>query len=93
MKQRQLELALRKQRLLLECASQRLQLAQHARGLQPAFRGADRAVDALHWLQRHPALVAVAGAAAFILRPRFLWRLGMRGYSLWTLTKTLRSRI
>lgn len=93
MKQRQLLLALRKQRLLLECASQRLQLAEHARGLQPAFRGADRAVEAVHWLQCHPALIAVVGTAVFMLRPRLLWRLGMRGYSLWTLARTLRSRI
>ena len=45
MKQRQLALALRKQALLLDCASQRQQFAQHAAGLKPLFAGADRGIE------------------------------------------------
>jgi hypothetical protein len=93
MNQRQLELALKKQTLLLECASQRQQFAQHAAGLQPLFNGADRTVDAALWLKQHPLVIAAGSAAFFMLRPRVLWRWGTKGYSLWRLTKTLRGRI
>lgn len=92
MQQRQLALALRKQALLLECASQRRQLAQHAAGIKPLFAGADRGIEIAHWLRQHPLVVAGASAAVFILRPRFFWRLGLRGLYVWRLAQTLRSR-
>lgn len=87
-----MELALRKQRLLLDCATQRIQLAEHATGLQPMFAGADKAVDAARWVKQHPASVAVASAAVFILRPRLILSLGMRAMGLWKLAQTLRGR-
>lgn len=92
MKQRQLELALKKQALLLDCATQREQLAQHAAGLKPLFAGADRGIEIVQWVRQHPFLVAGASAAAFILRPRFFWRLGLRGMYVWRLAQALRSR-
>jgi hypothetical protein len=90
--QRLLELALKKQMLLLECASQRQQLAQYAEGMQPLFAGADRGIAAMSWVRQHPALVAVAGAAAVVLRPRFLWRMGLRGLYFWRMAQAFRSR-
>lgn len=87
-----IELALRKQTLLLECATQRQRLAQHAEGLKPLFTGADRGLDALHWIRQHPALVTTASAVILLLRPRFLWRMGLRGLYFWRLAKTLRGR-
>jgi hypothetical protein len=92
MRQRQLELALKKQRLLLDCASQRLQLAEHAAGVQPLFAGADGAIGAVRWMKQHPVSVAAASAAVFVLRPRLIWRLGMRGMALWKVVQTLRGR-
>jgi hypothetical protein len=93
MKQRQLELALKKQILLLDCASQRQQFAQHAAGLQPIFSGTDRTIEAVHWLKQHPLAIAAGSAALFVLRPRFLLRWGTRGLSLWRLAQTLRGRL
>jgi hypothetical protein len=92
MSKSRIELALRKQALLLECAMQRQQMAQHAQGLKPLFTGADRGIDALCWVRQHPALVTAASAAALILRPRFLWRMSLRGLYFWRLAKTLRGR-
>lgn len=92
MKHRRLELALKKQRLLLESAGQRQQLALHAEGLQPLFVAADKVTAGALWVRQHPALLAASSAAIFILRPRFLVRLAMRGYSTWQLFQTFRGR-
>ena len=92
MKQRQLELALKKQALLLDCASQRQDFARHTAGLKPLFAGADRGIEFVQWARQHPLLIAGASAAAFILRPRFFWRMGLRGLYFWRLAQTLRSR-
>jgi hypothetical protein len=87
-----IELALKKQALLLESAIQRQQLAQHAEGLKPLFTGADRGLDALCWISQHPALVTAASVVALLMRPRFLWRMSLRGLYFWRLAKTLRGR-
>lgn len=92
MKQRQLELALKKQGLLAECGSQRQQFVLCVQGLQPLFSGADKVSAGVHWLRQHPALIAASSAAFFILRPRFLTRLAMRGFSAWQMLQTLRGR-
>ena len=92
MNSRMLELALRKQRLLTQSASQRRQFAAQAQGLQPLFSGADKVAAGVQWLRQHPALVAVTSAAFFVLRPRFLVRLAMRGFSTWQMLQAFRGR-
>lgn len=84
-----IELALEKQRLRLETASQRIDLARHATGLQPLFTAADRVYEGARWVGRHPEIVAGGVALLAAVRPgvrRFLWRWGKRafiGWSLW----------
>lgn len=90
MKPRQLELILKKQRLLIASADQRQQLAAHAAGLQPLFVTADKVTTGALWVKQHPALIAASSAALFVLRPRFLVRLAMRGYSAWRLLQVFR---
>lgn len=92
MSTRRLELALKKQMLLLECASQRQQLAQHAAGLQPVFATAERGIEVAQWLRDHIAIVTTVGVAALAFRPRRLWRLGLRGFYLWRMAQAFRSR-
>lgn len=92
MSARRIELALKKQMLLLECASQRQQLAQHAAGLQPAFATAERGIEVAQWLRDHIAIVTALGVTALAFRPRRLWRLGLRGFYLWRMVQSLRSR-
>ena len=92
MRQRELELALKKQQLLMRSAEQRQRMAVYAEGLQPVFSTADKAIAGALWLRQHPAVIAVSSAALFIFRPRFLVRLAVRGYSTWRLVQAFRSR-
>lgn len=81
-----IELALEKQRLRLETASQRIDLARHATGLQPLFTAADRVHEGARWVGRHPEVVAGGVALLAAVRPgvrRFLWRWGKRALVAW----------
>ncbi len=81
-----IELALEKQRLRLEAASQRIDLARHATGLQPLFATADRVHEGARWVSRHPEVVAGGVALLATVRPgvrRFLWRWGKRALIAW----------
>lgn len=83
---RSLELALAKQRLRLEAATQREQLAAHAAGLQPLFHTADQLYAGMRWLGKHPEVVVGGVAVLTVARPgfrRFLWRASQRAAILW----------
>lgn len=92
MKQKTLDLAAKKQRLLVASASHRAQLASCAAGAQPLFSGADKVLTGVQWLRQHPVLIAASSAAFFVLRPRLLVKLAMRGYSTWQLFQGMRGR-
>lgn len=83
-----LELALEKQRLQLESASQRVALAQHSVGLLPLFEVAGRVRDGARWVTRHPEIVAGLLALLVAVRPgvraAFL-RWARRGFLAWRL--------
>lgn len=78
-----LELALRKQRLQIAGDGLRIDLARHAAGLAPAFTGADRAVEAVRCLRRHPQVAVAAGVALIVARPSRAWRWGRRAFFGW----------
>lgn len=81
-----LELALEKQRLQLEAASQRLALGGQLQGLAPLFDAADRLHEGARWVRRHPEIVAAGIALLAAARPRtrrFLWRWGKRAFLAW----------
>lgn len=80
------ELALTKQRLILEAAAQRETLAAHAAGLRSLFHAADQARAGAQWAGRHPEVVAGGLALLAAARPgfrRFLWRTGQRALVFW----------
>lgn len=82
------ELALEKQRLQLEVASQRLELSRHAVGLMPIFAAGDHMREGARWVMRHPEIVAGGVALLAAIRPgarRFIWRWGMRSVTAWRL--------
>lgn len=84
----EVELALEKQRLRLEIASQRQDLAQYTEGLRPAFDAADQVRAGFRWLSDHPEAVAGGVAVLVVARPesrRFIWRWGRRSFVLWRL--------
>ncbi|HTY99133.1 MAG TPA: YqjK family protein [Rhodocyclaceae bacterium] len=78
-----LELALKKQRLQLQSATQRQDFARHAAALAPALGLADRARAGAAWLRRHPELPVAAAAALVVLRPHTVWRWLSRGVFAW----------
>jgi len=93
MKSRLIELAERRERLVAKIAVQRGQFARHAAPWKGVCAIADKGVAAVHFLQRHPGLVAGAVGLFVALRPRraFAW-LG-RGWSLWKVVQRLRQRL
>jgi hypothetical protein len=78
-----LELALKKQRLQLQSATQRQEFARYAAGLAPALGLADRARDGVAWLRGHPELPVAAAAAILVMRPRSVFRWLRRGVFAW----------
>ena len=85
-----LELALKKQRLLIAGESLRTDFGVYAAGLAPAFCGADRAVEGARWLRRHPQLVVAAGVALLVIRPKRAWRWARRAFVGWQVWQQLR---
>ena len=82
------ELALEKQRLRLEAASQRVDLSVHAVGLMPLFEAGDRVRAGARWAGQHPGIVAGGVALLAAARPgvrRFFWRWGKRAFIAWRL--------
>lgn len=83
-----IELALEKQRLRLEIASQRMALSRHAEGLMPVFAAGDRICAGARWAAHHPEVLAGSVALLAAVRPgvrRFLWRWSRRGFLAWRL--------
>lgn len=88
MNARQLELALKKQRLQFRSDLLRSQWQGHARGVAPVLGVADRVRVAYAWLRGHPELLVGAGVAVAVARPRTVWRWLKRGVVVWRLLRT-----
>ena len=91
MNPRQVELALKKQRLQMRSAALRDNLADHARVLQPLFGFADRCLAAGRWLRQNPALPVATLVALLVARPRSLLRWLRRGWFAWKAVGKLRN--
>jgi hypothetical protein len=87
MNARMLELALKKQRLQFKSDLLRTQWQGHARGLRPVLGVADQARAGYAWLRRHPEVLAGAGVAVAVARPRKLWHWLKRGFLAWQLLR------
>jgi hypothetical protein len=86
------DLALRKQMLLQRSAVQRHVLAlQVGHALRPAVSVVHQARVAGQWVRAHPALVAGVAAGLLAWRPKAVWGLLPRAWSLWQLWQRLRS--
>lgn len=90
MNQRLLALALKKQRLQLASAAQRAQIGQHVADFSPLFGAADGVGAAIRWVGQRPRWVLGAAVVCAALRPRLVWRWGLRGFSLWQLGRRIR---
>jgi len=88
---RQVELALKKQRLQMRSAALREDFSVYASGWKPAFALADRGRAALRWLRRHPLVPVAVMAALLAARPRAVLRWARRGFVAWQTLRRLRS--
>lgn len=86
-------LALRRQRLMRRAAVERGALLADMDTLRPAFRAADVAMRAAHWVRTHAVLLAALGAALAVVRPRAAWRWGQRAWALWRFWRRTRGSI
>lgn len=81
--ERRRALAVRQRLLLVRSTETRAELATQAAVLRTPLALADMVVGAWRWLQAHPQLPLAAGAVLLVLRPRRVFRWGMRGWWAW----------
>ena len=90
---KRVELALKKQRLQLQSAAQRIMILQAIESASPAFGAADKVGEAWRWAKTHPEWLAGIGVALLIARPRAFFRWARRGFFAWRALRTLRGTI
>lgn len=73
----------RKQQLLLKIAGERAVLSQQLQPLERPLAVVDKAVEAVRYLQRHPAPLFAAALLLGILRPKKTFRILQRGFGWW----------
>ncbi len=83
MSQRDIERALKKQRLLMDSAVLREQMAVYGRGVEPVFTVVDVSRQAWAWLKARPAIPVAMAVAVFVARPRFVVRWARRAWLGW----------
>ena len=79
----EIDLALRRQRLLLSSAALRDSLAEQSAVLVPPLAAADRVQAGGRWLYRQRGWLAGGAVVVLVLRPRRTWRLLSAGWWLW----------
>jgi hypothetical protein len=77
------ELALRKQRLLLRSTALRREFAGHVAGAAPAIAFGNRLAAGAQWLKRHPLVLVAAAGALLVRRPHGVMRWARRGFAAW----------
>ena len=87
------DLRARQTRLLQHSAVLRAQVRRELMQLEPGFALVDRVVQAGGWLRRNPLYGAAALAACVVLKPRAVWRVTVRVWSMWQRWQNLRQWI
>jgi hypothetical protein len=87
------ELALKKQRLQLEAAAQRVMILQALESAVPAFGIAEKVRSGWRWAKAHPEWMAGIGVALLVARPRAFFRWARRGFFVWRTLRKLRSAV
>ncbi len=83
MADRAIALALKKQRLQMQSAHLRDQMAVYGRGIEPVFTLADLTQNAWNWVRRRPVIPLAIGIALLVARPRLVIRWGRRAWFGW----------
>lgn len=93
MNERQLRLALRRERLVGRSRQLRQDVATHAAVLDPVLTMGDRLRDGMAWVRAHPQALAAAVVGFAVVRPRRAWRWGLRLWGTWRLLGSLQRRL
>lgn len=80
---RQIELAVRRGRLLAQIDAQRADLRRLVTPVEQTLGVADGVARGVHYLQSHPEYVGTAFVALLIVRPRRALRWVRRAYFVW----------
>jgi hypothetical protein len=89
MNDRDLELALKKQRLQMRSEELRRQIGERIAAASPLLTGAAKLRDAFAWLRAHPLLPIAVAIAYAVARPGRAWRWGRRAFTAWQLLKRI----
>lgn len=84
-----LELALRKQRVLIESTRLREDFTASLNSITPLFHAVDRLRDGAGWLKRHAPLLIALGAGLFVARPRRALGWLRRGFFAWQIWRKI----
>jgi hypothetical protein len=87
------ELALKKQRLQLQAAAQRVMIMQALESASPAFGVAEKVRSGVRWAKSHPEWLAGIGVALLVARPRAFFRWAKRGFFVWRSLRRLRGAV
>ena len=90
MDSRQVDLALRKQKLQMHAAAQRADLSQRLAGIDSALDRVDSLRDNLAWAKDKIPLLSVAALVVLVARPKLTLRLARRAWVGWMLARQLR---
>ncbi len=90
MSPRELELALKKQRLQIQSAALRTHLARQARAFEPAFGAVDVVRTGYVWLRDRPQIWVAAAVAIAVAKPAVVWRWFKRGVVWWQAARQMR---
>jgi hypothetical protein len=90
MSQKLIELALKKQRLQLQAAAQRVMIMHALASASPAFGVAEKVRSGWRWAKSHPEWLVGIGVALVVARPRAFFRWAKRGFFVWRSLRRLR---
>ena len=72
-----------RERLLMRCEAQRLEIAETVEKLQVPIRLIDRTLEGINYLRDHPLVFGVALALMVVIRPRGWLGWLRRGFMMW----------
>jgi hypothetical protein len=85
-----IDILLKRERLLVQCAVQRDELAALTREFQGPLQVGDRAVAAARYLREHPLVLGAVVAMLAVVQRRGLWKWASRGFMAWRAWRTLK---